>query len=184
MEPAVRQRLGCRSGILQIALHDDVAPEHHLAERRPIRRHRLQGGGIEHHQLLQRRMIGAGPSFYVRHLIDRWAGRAEALGPEAVADYVAQFRDPAVVTAACEDYRAGAGLDREHDLADREARRRIACPVLMVWGRGYSASAASPASVWRAWAGQFEEAALVCGHFLADERSEECAKALLDFFRT
>lgn len=130
------------------------------------------------------RMIGADPDFYVRHLIDRWAGRAEALDPEAVADYVAQFRDPAVVTAACEDYRAGAGLDRDHDLADREAGRRIACPVLVVWGRGYSASAESPASVWRTWAGQVEEAALDCGHFLAEERPEECAAALLDFFRS
>ena len=129
------------------------------------------------------RLIGADPDFYVRHLIQRWAGDPAALDPEAVADYVGQFRDPAVLTATCEDYRAGASVDRTDDLADREAGRKIACPVLVIWGRGYSASAASPAAVWRKWAGEVEEVALDCGHFIPEERPMECAQALLRFFR-
>ena len=128
------------------------------------------------------RLIGADPDFYVRHLIQRWAGDASALDPAAVADYVAQFHNPAVLTATCEDYRAGASVDREDDLADRDAGRKIACPVLVIWGRGYSASAASPAAVWRKWADAVEEIALDCGHFLAEERPRECAEALLAFF--
>ena len=59
----------------------------------------------------------------------------------------------------------------------------IACPLLVIWGRGYSASAASPAAVWRKWADLVEEVALDCGHFLAEERPEECAEAMLGFFR-
>ncbi len=131
---------------------------------------------------LPERLIGAEPEFFVRHLIQRWAGRADALDPEAVADYVAQFRNPAVIAATCEDYRAGAGIDREDDLADRVAGRKIQCPVLVIWGRGYSASAHSPAAVWRRWADHVEEAALDCGHFLAEEKPEACAEALVRFF--
>ncbi len=131
---------------------------------------------------LPERLIGAAPEVFVRHLIERWAKRPEALDPEAVADYVAQFRDPAVLTATCEDYRAGAGVDREDDLADRVAGRRIQCPVLVIWGRGYSASAASPAIVWRRWADRVEEFALDCGHFVAEEEPQACADALARFF--
>ena len=90
---------------------------------------------------------------------------------------------PAVLTATCEDYRAGASVDRDDDLADSEAGRKIACPVLVIWGRGYSASAASPSTVWRKWADQVDEVALDCGHFVAEERPRECAEVLLSFFR-
>ena len=132
---------------------------------------------------LPERLIGADPEFYVRHLIQRWAGDPSTLDAGAVAEYVEQFRDPAVLTATCEDYRAGASVDRDDDLADRDAGRKIACPVLVIWGRGYSASAGSPATVWRQWADQVDDVALDCGHFLAEERPMECAEALLSFFR-
>ena len=133
---------------------------------------------------LPERLIGAEPEFFVRHLIQRWAGRAQAFDPEAVSDYVAQFRDPAVIAATCEDYRAGASVDRDDDLADRMAGRKIACPVLVIWGHDYSASAASPAEVWRRWADRVEEVALDCGHFVMEERPQACADALLSFFRS
>jgi len=132
---------------------------------------------------LPERLIGAEPEFFVRHLIQRWAKRAEALDSAAVADYVAQFRNPAVVAATCEDYRAGASIDREHDLADRQAGRKIACPLLMIWGSDYSASAAPAAEVWRRWADRVEDLQLDCGHFIAEEEPQACADALLSFFR-
>ena len=128
-------------------------------------------------------LIGAEPEFFVRHLLQRWAKRADALDPEAVADYVAQFRDPGVVAATCEDYRAGASIDREHDLADRQAGRKIACPLLIISGRDYPASATPPAQVWRRWADRVEGLELDCGHFIAEEQPHACAEALLSFFR-
>ncbi len=132
---------------------------------------------------LPERLIGAEPEFYVRHLLDRWAGRKDALDPRAVAAYVAQFRVPSVLSATCEDYRAGAGIDRAHDRADRAAGRRIACPVLVVSGRAYAAaSKAPPLAVWRRWADDVREVRLDCGHFVAEEAPEACAAALLDFF--
>ena len=129
------------------------------------------------------RLIGADPGFYIEHLLRRWAGRRDALDPDAVADYIAQFRNPAVLAATCEDYRASASIDREDDRADRAAGRRIACPVLVLWGRFYlSNKTASPLAVWRRWADDVEEVSLPCGHFLAEEEPEACADALLRFF--
>ncbi len=130
------------------------------------------------------RLIGAAPEFYVRHLLQRWAGDLDRLDPRAVAAYAGQFRDPAVVAATCADYRAGASTDRQHDQADRAAGRRIACPVLVLWGRGYLGDkTASPLAIWQRWADDVREQALDCGHFLAEEAPDATAAALLDFFR-
>lgn len=128
------------------------------------------------------RLIGADPDFYIRHLLDRWAGRPGALDPAAVAAYLAQFRDPAVIAASCADYRAGATVDRADDAEDRRRGRKIACPVLVLWGRGYlSSKTGSPLAVWRNWADDVREVALDCGHFVAEEKPEEAAQALLSF---
>ncbi len=88
------------------------------------------------------RLIGADPDFYIRHLLDRWVGRPDALHPQAVASYLHQFHDPSVVAATCEDYRAGASVDRGDEASDRRQGRRIACPVLVLWGRRYLSSKA------------------------------------------
>ncbi|MGP1395496.1 MAG: alpha/beta fold hydrolase [Inquilinaceae bacterium] len=129
------------------------------------------------------RLIGADSDFFITHLLDRWAGRKNALDPDAVAAYLAQFRDPAVVAATCADYRAGATTDRDDDRADRQAGRRIDCPVLVLWGRGYLGDkATSPIALWRRWAGDVRECALDCGHFIAEEEPEICADRLTAFF--
>jgi haloacetate dehalogenase len=129
------------------------------------------------------RLIGADPEFYIRHLLQRWAGRFEALDPAAVAAYVGQFRDPAVIAATCADYRAGASVDRADDAEDRQRGAKLACPLLLIWGRGYlSSKTASPLAVWRRWADDAREVGLDCGHFVAEEKPAECAAALSDFF--
>jgi haloacetate dehalogenase len=132
---------------------------------------------------LPERLIGHDPEFYLRHLLDRWAGRREALDPAAVAEYIRHFRKPSVIEATCEDYRAGATVDLDHDRADRDAGRQIRCPTLVLWGRRYlPAKAQSPLEVWRAWAEDVGDVALDCGHFVAEEQPEACAGALRDFF--
>jgi haloacetate dehalogenase len=128
---------------------------------------------------LPERLIGADPDFYYEHLLHRWAGRRDALDPASVADYLGQFHDPAVIAATCADYRAGASVDRADDAEDRRDGRRIACPVLVLWGRRYFRS--SPLPVWRKWADEVQEVALDCGHFVVEEKPEEAAEALLSF---
>ena len=73
--------------------------------------------------------------------------------PEARAAYVDQFRDPATVHAICEEYRAAATLDLEHDIADRIAGRRIGCPTLALWSSTGAVGAwYDPLEVWKGWA--------------------------------
>lgn len=128
-------------------------------------------------------LIGADGPGYVRHLIDRWAGHRDRLDPTAVEAYAQAFADPTVVASACADYRAGATLDAEHDRADRDAGRTIDCPVLLVWARRYlKERGRRHLDVWRRWAEDVREVPLDCGHFVAEEASEDCAAALLEFF--
>lgn len=128
-------------------------------------------------------LIGADPDFYIRHLLDRWVGRPDALHPQAVEAYRMQFHDPAVIAATCADYRAGASVDRSEDAEDRQQGRKIACPVLLLWGSRYlSSKTSSPIAAWRKWASDVREQAFDCGHFLAEEVPEECAQALTTFF--
>jgi haloacetate dehalogenase len=132
---------------------------------------------------LPERLIGRDPDFYLHHLLDRWAGRPDALHPAAVAHYQRHFRKQSVIQAVCEDYRAGATVDLEDDRIDRKRGRRVSCPTLLVWGRAYlQAKVGSPIDVWRLWAADVREVPLECGHFVAEERPEECAEALEKFF--
>lgn len=131
---------------------------------------------------LPERMIGHDPDFYIHHLLDRWAGDRGALNPAAVAEYVRHFRKSSVIAATCADYRAGMSQDVAHDSADRLAGRRIGCPTLVLWGRGYLADkVASPLAAWRDWADDVTEVAVDCGHFIAEEQPAACAQALADF---
>lgn len=128
-------------------------------------------------------LIGADPDVYIRHLLDRWVGRPDALHPQAVEAYLKQFHDPAVIAATCEDYRAGASVDRAEDAADRQQGRKISCPVLLLWGSRYlSSKTGSPIAAWRKWAADVREQAFDCGHFLAEEAPEDCAQAMTSFF--
>ena len=129
------------------------------------------------------RLIGQDPDAYLMHLLDKWTGLKGSLDPAAVAEYARHYRKPAVIEASCEDYRAGATIDREHDRLDRDAGRRIECPTLIVWGTSsMSLRASAPLNVWRTWATDVREVALECGHFVPEEQPEACAAALLEFF--
>jgi haloacetate dehalogenase len=104
--------------------------------------------------------------------------------PATVLDgYRRTLDDPAAVEAMCEDYRAGATVDRDDDDADREADRRIGCPVLVLWaGRGgLPRFYPDVLAVWRPWAPDVRGQALDASHFLAEDRPEETAARLLAF---
>ena len=101
---------------------------------------------------LPERLIGADPAYFLRWTLESWAGRPDAFDARALAEYHRAFRDPAVIHATCEDYRAGATVDVEADAADR-GHRRIACPVLALWGEQRPQSADwDPVAIWRDWA--------------------------------
>jgi haloacetate dehalogenase len=111
-------------------------------------------------------------------------GGSEAIAPEAMEEYVRCLRDPEAIRATCEDYRAAATLDYEHDEADREAGRRIGCPVLALWGRkGFLEGHYDVLEVWRGWAEEVSGRALECGHYIPEEAPKETYAALHAFLK-
>jgi haloacetate dehalogenase len=126
------------------------------------------------------RLIGHDPEFFFFDA--EFGGALRGFAPEAVADYARAVRDPAVVHAICEDYRAGATCDRRLDDEDRAAGRRIGCPTQVLWGgRGALAAWYDTLAVWRDWAGDVTGRALDCGHFPVEERPAEVLAALRSF---
>jgi haloacetate dehalogenase len=138
---------------------------------------------------LPERLIAAAPDAVVDDALGGWGSAASAFSAETRAAYVEALSDPRHVHAICEEYRAAATLDHEHDLQDRKAGRRIMCPVLVLWsGRGplnsWYADAGGPLGLWRAWAEDVRGKALDAGHFFAEEMPEETANGLARFFET
>ena len=136
---------------------------------------------------LPERLISAAPDAVVDHALGGWGSPANAFGAEVRAAYIDALRDRARVHAICEEYRAAATLDHEHDLTDRRAGRRIACPVLVLWsGRGplgtWYAEVGGPLALWRAWANDVRGGGLDAGHFFPEEMPERTAEELSAFF--
>lgn len=131
---------------------------------------------------LPERLIGADPDWFWRWHTAR-GPRSGFFTSAAVEDYVRCFRNPETIRAICEDYRAGATIDCAHDDADKSAGRRIACPVLALWGAHARLEAwYDTLAVWREWASEVRGRALPCGHYLAEELPEETAAELVAFF--
>jgi haloacetate dehalogenase len=136
---------------------------------------------------LPERLVSAAPDAVVDDALSGWGSPRGAFDAESRAAYVDALRDPARVHAICEEYRAAATLDLEHDREDRRAGRRIACPVLALWsGRGalgaWYEAAGGPLGLWRAWADDVRGGPLEAGHFFPEELPERTAQELAGFF--
>ena len=116
---------------------------------------------------------------------DAWyTATAEQMGAEAYADYRRAIHDPQTVHAMMEDYRAGLGIDRANDEADRSAGRRISCPVLLLWAARDDLEElyGDPLAIWRDWADDLRGRSIDCGHHIAEEAPGELAAELAAFF--
>lgn len=130
---------------------------------------------------LPERMIGADPAYYLKEKLKRWSAPGAKFLDEAVAEYVRCFSQPEAIHASCEDYRAAAGIDLEHD--ERDRGRKLQCPLLVLWGaRGFVQRTYDVLGVWREYAENVEGRMLDCGHFLPEEQPEAVADELLRFF--
>ena len=110
----------------------------------------------------------------------RFDGAPQPVSDEAFAEYLRCFRNPEVIHATCEDYRAGATIDFDLDAADLEAGRRIQCPMLALWGeRGRRREVFE---TWQRWATDVRGRAIACGHFLPEEAPDETLAELTRFF--
>lgn len=130
----------------------------------------------------ERLILGVGgETFFLKILLGGLHDK-DFIAPEAYADYARCAADPQTVRAICEDYRAGAGVDRRLDAAQRGSGR-ITCPVQVLWGaKGAVGRLYDPLEVWSAWAADLCGEPFDCGHFLPEEAPAETLAALRRFF--
>ena len=104
--------------------------------------------------------------------------------PEALADYLEAARDPAAIIGMCEDYRAAATIDLEHDRASRAAGAKIKCPLLVLWGaQGRIGGWYEPLDLWRRYcSAEVTGGPVQSGHYLPEEAPEEVLAAFETFF--
>ena len=125
-------------------------------------------------------MINADPEFFLRSKCGQWGRTSGAITDEAFADYLRCFRRPETVHAMCEDYRAAATIDLEHDAAD--ADQKLATPVLALWGEvGFVGTHYDVIAEWRRVAKTVSGHAVPGGHYCAEEAPDETLAALIGF---
>jgi haloacetate dehalogenase len=127
---------------------------------------------------LPEQMITAAPDAFFGHFLDAWTRDPSAIPDEVRVAYLEACRN--AVPSIVADYRASAGLDLDHDQADREAGKQLKMPVVVLqqdWGAalGYDATA-----LWQAWAPGLNHRTVTCGHFMAEEAPADIAKTIRD----
>ncbi|WP_236029861.1 alpha/beta fold hydrolase [Paractinoplanes lichenicola] len=125
---------------------------------------------------LPERMIAASADDFFGYFLDLWTRDPAAIPPDVRARYLEACRN--AVPSIVADYRASAGVDLDHDRADRAAGRTLTMPVTVLqqdWGSQLGFDAAA---LWRAWAPDLRHVPVTCGHFMAEEAPDLVAKEL------
>src|SRR5438046_1302852 len=136
---------------------------------------------------LPERILTSAAEAIVDSALCEWGSPAHVFPPEVRSAYAHPLRDPHHAHAICEEYRAAATIDREHDKADRAGGRRIVCPLLTLWSaRGaldtWYVEESGPIALWQAWGDDVQGRPLKAGHFFPEEAPEQTAEALNHFF--
>jgi len=120
--------------------------------------------------------------YYLKEKLKRWSGSKAEFDEEAVREYVRCFSQPETIHSTCNDYRASATIDIEHD--ERDFDKRIECPLLVLWGsQGFVHRRYNVLETWKAKATKVTGKPIDCGHFLPEERPVEVLNELRNFFR-
>ena len=129
---------------------------------------------------LPEKMIGSDPEYFLRRHIAGQVKVEGAVSEEAIAEYLRTYRDPATIHAICEDYRASASIDLEHDRAEPD--RRVTAPLLAIWGEKSVVGALYDVeATWQEKAEQVTGCALPCGHAIPEEAPDALLEKLLGF---
>ncbi len=131
---------------------------------------------------LPERLIGSDPAFFLEKKLGQWGRDRSAITEAAFNEYLRCFT-PATIHASCEDYRASATIDLQHDETDLKAGKRLRCPLLCLWGaKGFVGQHYDVIAEWQKWATEVKGFALPCGHYLPEEAPDATVHYLLDFF--
>ena len=129
-------------------------------------------------------LINEAPETWFLAHTSRGGRRPDFFHADALADYLACARHPDMIRGMCEDYRAAATIDLEHDRASRAAGARIQCPLLVLWGsKGAIGRWYDPLAIWRQYAtAGVNGSAINSGHYLAEEAPAEVLTHFRSFF--
>ena len=129
-------------------------------------------------------VINAAPEAWFRAHTSREPKDNGFFHPDALTDYLAAVRNPEMIRGMCEDYRAAATVDLEHDRASREARQKVQCPMLVLWGSsGKIGKWYEPLDIWRQYcSAAVTGGAVDSGHYLAEEAPGEVLQHFKTFF--
>jgi haloacetate dehalogenase len=116
-------------------------------------------------------LINAEPEAWFRTHTSREPKPSTFFHPDALADYLAAARNPDMIRGMCEDYRAAASIDLEHDRASRSAGQKVQCPMLVLWGsKGKIGQWYDALAIWRQYcSGPVSGGPVESGHYLAEE---------------
>lgn len=123
---------------------------------------------------------------YLEHTLASWTASKDLspFHPDALTHYRSFFSQADRIAATCEDYRAGARIDVEHDAADLDAGNRITVPTQAIWGgTGIAQAKETPLSVWSKWAADVTGAPVASGHFVPEENPDDLLREMLPFLR-
>ncbi len=129
-------------------------------------------------------LINAAPEAWFKVHTSREPKPSTFFHPEAMADYLAAVRNPEMIRGMCEDYRAAASIDLEHDRASRAAGAKVQCPLLVLWGaKGKIPRWYDPLAIWRQYcAADVTGGAIDSGHYLAEEAPQATIAQFRAFF--
>ena len=128
-------------------------------------------------------MIAAAPETFLKQKIGWGHGGLSAFTAETYSAYLAHVSDPATMHAMCEDYRAAASIDLAHDRVDRDAGKKMSCPVNVVWGEhGAVNRCFKPIEDWQRVADDVRGRTLPCGHYIPEEVPEALLLEMIQFF--
>lgn len=129
-------------------------------------------------------LIASNPIFYLRNKLGGWGSAGTALfDPSALAEYQRCFT-PEAIHAMCEDYRAAASIDLQHDRADAQANRLVECPVRVLWGeRGVVNKLFKPMADWQGCARHpVTGRTTPTGHYIPEEAPDLLSAQMHAFF--
>jgi haloacetate dehalogenase len=131
---------------------------------------------------LPERLIEADPAAYVRDVMGKRSAGLAPFDPRALAEYQRCLALPGAAHGICEDYRAAATIDLEHDRFDRDAGNRLALPLMVLWGeQGVVGRCFDPLKEWQRVAADVQGGALPCGHYIAEEAPDTLLERVLPF---
>ena len=131
---------------------------------------------------LPERLIEADPAAYVRDVMGKRSAGLAPFDPRALAEYQRCLALPGAAHGICEDYRAAATIDLEHDRFDRDAGNRLALPLMVLWGeQGVVGRCFDPLAEWQRVAADVQGGALPCGHYIAEEAPDTLLERVLPF---